>query len=184
MRRNIYGLTMPAAKVFYDRLPTPLGLSHLVCNEAGAVLLYGWSENERWRHRFAGVEVVERTDPFGLSAKLAAYFAGDVKCLDNVLVLYRGTAFQNRVWLALRSIPAGATQSYGALAARLGDPKATRAVGLANGANPIAVIVPCHRVIGAKGALTGYGGGLDRKKWLLAHEARHTDFGILTMTSP
>jgi len=78
------------------------------------------------------------------------------------------------VWKALRRIPGGKTTSYGALAKKIGEPKAVRAVGLANGANPVGVVVPCHRVIGSDGSLTGYGGGLPRKKWLLAHEARHT----------
>jgi methylated-DNA-[protein]-cysteine S-methyltransferase len=86
-----------------------------------------------------------------------------------------GTPFQVRVWTALREIPCGETRSYGDIARRIGDPKAVRAVGLANGANPIAVVVPCHRVIGANGSLTGYGGGLPRKRWLLAHESRTPD---------
>ena len=90
--------------------------------------------------------------------------------LHKTPVAANGTRFQSEVWAALRAIPAGATLSYGALATRIGRPKAVRAVGLANGANPIAIFVPCHRVIGADSSLTGYGGGLDRKRWLLAHE--------------
>jgi methylated-DNA-[protein]-cysteine S-methyltransferase len=101
--------------------------------------------------------------------QLDAYFAGALERFDIALAP-RGTEFQRRVWDALLEIPYGATTSYGALAAKIGRPDAARAVGLANGRNPISIIVPCHRVIGAAGALTGYGGGLERKRWLLAHE--------------
>jgi methylated-DNA-[protein]-cysteine S-methyltransferase len=103
-------------------------------------------------------------------AQLAEYFAGDRTTFELPLHLV-GSAFQRRVWAALLEIPCGETTSYGALAAAIGAPGAARAVGLANGQNPIAVIVPCHRVIGADGSLTGYGGGLPTKRWLLAHEA-------------
>jgi methylated-DNA-[protein]-cysteine S-methyltransferase len=103
---------------------------------------------------------------------LDGYFAGDEPPPDNVPLDLRGAPFERRVWEALRAIPAGTTESYGGVARRLGDPGASRAVGIANGANPIAIIVPCHRVIGADGSLTGYGGGLDKKTWLLAHERR------------
>ncbi len=101
--------------------------------------------------------------------QLTAYFAGELTDFDLPLAP-RGTDFQLRVWAALRTIPYGQTTSYGELAAQLGNPGASRAVGLANGRNPIAIIVPCHRVIGSDGGLTGYGGGLDRKRWLLDHE--------------
>lgn len=101
--------------------------------------------------------------------ELTAYFAGDRGEFKVALAPY-GTAFQHRVWAELRGIGFGETLSYGALARRLGDEKATRAVGLANGRNPIAIIIPCHRIIGADGTLTGYGGGLSRKRWLLEHE--------------
>ena len=113
-------------------------------------------------------------DPFGLKTALKAYFAGDVFVLDRLPVAFAGTPFQVKVWKALRTIPCGSTLSYGGLARQIREPKAVRAVGLANGANPVGVVVPCHRVIGSDGSLTGYGGGLPRKKWLLAHEARHT----------
>lgn len=105
-----------------------------------------------------------------LWARLDAYFAGDVHALDDLDVAPRGTDFQRRVWMALRAVTAGRTCSYGALAAAIGAPRAGRAVGAANGANPIWLVIPCHRAIGADGALTGYGGGLERKRWLLAHE--------------
>jgi methylated-DNA-[protein]-cysteine S-methyltransferase len=96
--------------------------------------------------------------------------AGDLLAIDRVPVRTGGTAFQREVWAALRTIPAGKTISYGMLAARLNRSKAVRAVGAANGANPVGVVVPCHRVIGADASLTGYGGGLERKRWLLEHE--------------
>jgi methylated-DNA-[protein]-cysteine S-methyltransferase len=102
---------------------------------------------------------------------LQDYFAGTAAAVDLRLDM-RGAAFEKQVWSALLEIPAGETTSYGAIAKRLGSPSASRAVGLANGANPIAIVVPCHRVIGSTGALTGYGGGLDRKTWLLDHERR------------
>jgi methylated-DNA-[protein]-cysteine S-methyltransferase len=112
----------------------------------------------------------EVADPQGFTARLAAYFAGELDALGGLPVDGGGTAFQRRVWAALRDLAPGETTSYAALAARIGAPRATRAVGLANGQNPIAIAVPCHRVIGADGSLTGYGGGLARKRWLLAHE--------------
>jgi methylated-DNA-[protein]-cysteine S-methyltransferase len=104
-----------------------------------------------------------------VAEQLQAYFAGELTHFD-VQIETGGTPFQRRVWQALLGIPYGATTTYGKLAAELGDPRAMRAVGLANGRNPISIIVPCHRVVGADGSLTGYGGGLPRKQWLLAHE--------------
>ena len=101
---------------------------------------------------------------------LTRYFGGEIGALDTIAVELNGTPFQKNVWQALRRIPGGTTISYAELAKRIGEPSAVRAVGTANGANPVAVIVPCHRVIGSNGRLTGYGGGLDRKQWLLAHE--------------
>jgi methylated-DNA-[protein]-cysteine S-methyltransferase len=110
---------------------------------------------------------------------LGRYFDGDLAVLDTFAVELNGTPFQKSVWTALRRIPCGTTISYAELARRIGEPKAVRAVGTANGANPVAVIVPCHRVIGADGSLTGYGGGLDRKRWLLAHEGVRTQLALL-----
>ncbi len=102
-----------------------------------------------------------------------AYFGGDIDALNKIPTATNGTAFQREVWRALREIPGGTTRTYGQLAAKLGRPAASRAVGAANGANPIPIIVPCHRVIGANGSLTGFGSGLPIKKWLLEHESRH-----------
>jgi methylated-DNA-[protein]-cysteine S-methyltransferase len=103
--------------------------------------------------------------------RLASYFAGQTTALDGIDVELNGTLFQRRVWEALRGVPAGATASYGDIARKIGAPAAVRAVGAANGANPIAIVVPCHRIVGSSGSLTGYGGGLERKEWLLRHES-------------
>lgn len=117
-----------------------------------------------------GAVVIEGRAPETVRRAVEAYFGGDVRALDGVEVRTGGTDFQRTVWKALRAIPAGETRTYGQLAAAIGSPKAVRAAGLANGQNPVAVIVPCHRVIGANGTLTGYAGGLERKRWLLEHE--------------
>ena len=109
--------------------------------------------------------------------KLADYFSGNLTSLDDIPVRTEGTVFQRKVWSELRRIPAGTTLSYGQLAKRIDQPTASRAVGLANGSNPVAIVVPCHRVIGSTGALTGYGGGLERKRWLLHHEATYARIG-------
>jgi methylated-DNA-[protein]-cysteine S-methyltransferase len=120
--------------------------------------------------RFGPVSLRDAPDPCGAVSRLAAYFSGDLRAIDGIPVDTGGTAFQMSVWSALREIPVGRTACYSDLAARIGKPSATRAVGAANGQNPVAVIVPCHRVIGKDGSLTGYGGGLERKAWLLRHE--------------
>jgi methylated-DNA-[protein]-cysteine S-methyltransferase len=128
----------------------------------------------RLRRWFPPHEIADRETPtIGRTrAWLEAYFAGATAEPGDLRLDMRGAAFERRVWLALRAIPAGETTSYGAIAKALGSAGASRAVGAANGANPIAIIVPCHRVIGASGSLTGYGGGLERKTWLLDHERR------------
>jgi methylated-DNA-[protein]-cysteine S-methyltransferase len=109
-------------------------------------------------------------DPAGAASALRAYFDGDLHAFDRVDVVLDGTPFQQRVWTALREVRAGRTASYSDIATAIGAPAAVRAVGAANGANPVALVVPCHRIIGSSGSLTGYGGGLDRKRWLLQHE--------------
>jgi methylated-DNA-[protein]-cysteine S-methyltransferase len=108
--------------------------------------------------------------------RLRAYFAGDVNALEAIDVELNGTSFQKQVWAALRTVRAGTTAAYAEIARSISAPSAIRAVGAANGANPVAVIVPCHRIIGANGSLTGYGGGLDRKRWLLEHEGLRLRF--------
>jgi methylated-DNA-[protein]-cysteine S-methyltransferase len=120
--------------------------------------------------RYRGATLHERRDPCGFSGRLEAYFGGEIDALEEIPVEPAGTPFQRLVWSALRKIAPGTTSSYGQLAATIGRPGAARAVGLANGSNPIGLVIPCHRVIGADGSLTGYAGGLHRKRWLLAHE--------------
>ena len=173
---------------FFDSLSTPIGQLIYVCNSEGvskgqgALRMVDWSDHEARALRLldihygkGGYALTPKRDPFGLTTRLAAYFAGDIHAIDDIPTATAGTVFQREVWRALRAIPAAETISYGQLAQRIGRPRAVRAVGLANGSNPIGVVVPCHRVIGANGSLTGYGGGLHRKEWLLAHERAHTE---------
>ena len=122
--------------------------------------------------RFGQVEFRTATDPAGAASRLERYFAGDLGALASVPVDPGGTAFQRKVWSALRKIPPGCTVSYGELARTVGTPGAARAVGAASGSNPVGIVIPCHRVIGADGGLTGYAGGVRRKRWLLGHEGR------------
>jgi methylated-DNA-[protein]-cysteine S-methyltransferase len=142
---------------------------------------------ERWpcrlawlKRRLGPVTTRPAADPAGMVARLADYFGGRLDALDDVPVEMIGTAFQRRVWNALRDVPAGRVVSYGTLARTVCGPAAARAVGAANGANPIAIVVPCHRVVGSDGALTGYAGGVERKRWLLAHEAQRITPAIST----
>lgn len=117
-----------------------------------------------------GVTLTPAMGSHPVSAALTAYVGGELQALDAIALDAGGTPFQQRVWTALRTIPPGEPTSYGVLAARLGSPSGARAVGLANGSNPVSLFIPCHRLVGSTGALTGYGGGIERKRWLLAHE--------------
>jgi methylated-DNA-[protein]-cysteine S-methyltransferase len=167
-----------ARQFVIDRMATPIGEGVIVSDGEGAIRLFYWDDpTHRWKRallgRYGEVELKEKKGAFGHAKSLRNYFDGDVCVLDTMPVAFAGSPFQPRVWNALRKIPAGATTSYGALAKAIGKRDAVRAVGLANGQNPVALIVPCHRVIGSNGSLTGYGGGLPRKRWLLEHEARH-----------
>lgn len=155
-------------------IETPIGNMTLIARD-GVVLLLEFTDAEErvdreMKARFGDVELQAASNPFGISDAVRSYFAGDLHALDQLLTDGGGTAFENRVWAELRRIPVGTTISYGELAQRVGSPNGMRAVGLANGKNPIAIAVPCHRVIGKDGNLTGYGGGLHRKEWLLRHE--------------
>jgi O-6-methylguanine DNA methyltransferase len=155
-------------------LTTPIGRIRLV-SDGTALRALDFDDYEERLHRLLRAHYGRYTleagpVPDSIVQPLEAYFAGDFAAIDAIPVATGGTAFQRRVWAALRTIPPGTTTSYGALAAALGQAGASRAVGLANGANPVGIVVPCHRVIGANGTLTGYGGGLIRKHWLLDHE--------------
>ena len=163
--------------LYVDRIDTPIGdLLVAVTDEGSLVATYFAAPDDPHAvlARAAGSAVQLRTqkDPAGCCTALRAYFAGHLDAIETLPATPVGTPFQQEVWSALRTIPCGSTTSYGALARQLGRPAASRAVGLANGANPVSIVIPCHRVIGANGSLTGYGGGLDRKRWLLAHEAK------------
>jgi methylated-DNA-[protein]-cysteine S-methyltransferase len=168
-----------------DRLSTPIGDMFVVADLQGRLRATFWTDDQEElrgvleRHYpESRIELEPASDPHGLSSSLRAYFAGDLHAIDTVPVETAGTAFQREVWRALREIPCGTTLSYGELARRIGRPSAVRAVGLANGANPIGVVVPCHRVIGSNGSLTGYGGGIERKRWLLDHERPQGHLGF------
>jgi methylated-DNA-[protein]-cysteine S-methyltransferase len=158
-----------------DRFATPLGDALLVTDELGRLRALDFSDHEdrmlRLLRRHYGPRALQRgAAPAAIRHALEAYFGGRLNALASIACATAGTAFQAAVWRALTTIPAGQTLSYAALAQRIGRPKAVRAVGLANGANPLGIVVPCHRVIGSDGSLTGYGGGLPRKRWLLQHE--------------
>lgn len=160
--------------ILTDHVETPIGPMLLMVEDDVMIGLEFDDQPERFmkdlRHRFSDFCLRESPNPCGFSDQVRAYYAGDLSALDDLPVKGGGTPFQERVWAELRRIRVGTTVSYSELAARLGDTKAVRAVGLANGRNPISVVVPCHRVIGSDGTLTGYGGGLPRKAWLLNHE--------------
>ncbi len=158
-------------------IPGPLGDMLVVQDAQGRLHALDWSDyRERLQtllaryHRDAVPDVRQGRASRAVREALTRYFDGDLSAPDALAVAPLGSPFQRSVWQALRAIPPGTTTSYGALAIRLGRAGAARAVGLANGANPVGIVVPCHRVIGADGSLTGYGGGIERKRWLLRHE--------------
>ena len=157
-----------------DRVKSPIGTVLLVADGTFLVSL-DFEDYETRLHallakRYGSYRLTATPDPLDASRRLEAYFAGDVAALDQIPVETGGTAFQRAVWLGLRRIACGTVTSYGELASALGRPKASRAVGYANSLNPVAIVLPCHRVIGRDRSLTGYAGGLERKRWLLAHE--------------
>lgn len=160
-----------------DRIATPIGELIVIADPEGRVRTIDWTDHEARMtllldryYRKGGYTLTPHRDPHGLSAAMRRYFKGDIDVLADLPVATAGTPFQNDVWQALRKIEGGTTISYAELARRIDKPRAVRAAGLANGQNPISIVVPCHRVIGSNGSLTGYGGGLERKQWLLDHE--------------
>ena len=162
-----------------EALDTPIGTMWIVTDAEGQLRAADWQDMGDRMHRLLrlhyGEDLRLATPQRTSRARLAleAYFEGQLQAIGSIRTRTRGTDFQRQVWAALREIPAGGTVSYGELAASIGRPTAVRAVGLANGQNPISIVVPCHRVIGSNGTLTGFGGGLERKRWLLAHERKH-----------
>jgi methylated-DNA-[protein]-cysteine S-methyltransferase len=178
----------PPERLAIDRVETPIGVALVATDEDGYLRAFDWSDYEprqlKLVARYNGdVPMEEGAAPAKTREALTAYFDGELHALEGIPWRTCGTAFQLSCWRALGEIPVGTTASYGEQAARIGRPKAVRAVGLANGANPIGLVVPCHRVIGANGTLTGYGGGLHRKRWLLRHErAAFRDDGEETLS--
>jgi len=157
------------------RLATPIGVALLVTDADGILRALDWEDYEPrmkqlLRLQYGAVVLRDGQSPRDIGAELSGYFKGDLDRLNTIKWRVAGTPFQRKIWTALAKIPPGRTMSYGALAAQLDVPKAVRAVGHANGSNPISVVVPCHRLVGSNGSLTGYGGGIERKRWLLAHE--------------
>ncbi|MCY1516711.1 Methylated-DNA--protein-cysteine methyltransferase [compost metagenome] len=164
---------------FLERVPTPIGQMLILSDDRRQLRAVDWEDFETRMHRLLhrqyrkqAIELRDATQASPARRALEAYFDGAVDAIDTLAVATGGTDFQRQVWQALRGIAGGAPITYGALADRIARPTAVRAVGLANGANPIGIVVPCHRVVGANASLTGYGGGLHRKRWLLDHEAR------------
>ena len=157
-----------------ERRPSPIGTMVVITEGERLRVLdfedYGPRMERLLTRHYGPVALEEGAAPAAIDQALTAYFDGEAEPMERIETATPGTDFQRTVWAALRTIPHGHTWSYGRLAAAIGKPGASRAVGLANGANPIAIVVPCHRVIGANDTLTGYGGGLHRKRWLLEHE--------------
>ena len=168
-------------ELLIDRIDTPIGKMIIVADRDGNLRAADWTDHEERMRKLLrrhygkdGFTLTPARNPSGLSDSIRSYFGGELTAIDALPVQTGGTPFQREVWRALRSITCGATISYAKLAEQIGRPSAIRAVGLANGSNPIGIVVPCHRVIGANGSLTGYGGGMERKRWLLEHEGAST----------
>jgi len=160
-----------------DRFETPIGELVLLADAQDRLRAIDWHDHEARMLELlgrycgkAGYSLTKARDPGGFGTALRAYFKGELAAIDRLTTDTGGTEFQRTIWRELRRIPCGKTISYAELARRIGKPAAIRAAGLANGANPVSIVIPCHRVIGSDGSLTGYGGGLHRKRWLLAHE--------------
>jgi methylated-DNA-[protein]-cysteine S-methyltransferase len=169
------GESMNNNHFFTEEIPTPIGTMLLLTDDQEQVRALDWEDhaprmNQLLRLQYGKTQLEPKQGTTPARRAMEAYFDGALSAIDDLPVITAGTDFQRQVWAALRTIPTGETTTYGRLAVTLGRPKAMRAVGMANGSNPISVIVPCHRVIGADASLTGYGGGIERKRWLLQHE--------------
>lgn len=178
---------MPVLTFIVETFDTPTGDMRAYSDEDGKLRILEWADHDHRMQTLArrhygaeGYRLVDHDgDPSPARAAMERYFAGDIAAIDTLETATGGTDFQKAAWKALREIPAGTTWTYGEQAAHIGKPDAVRAIGMANGANPIGIVVPCHRVIGANGKLTGYGGGMNRKAWLLRHEGALADQGEL-----
>ncbi len=164
-------------KLYLSKMTSPLGEIILMTDEGQNLRVLDFSDyaermQQLLQRQYGQIEIIPASTPCPYVKNLQDYFNGNLDALDNIPVATGGTIFQRAVWHALQKIPHGQTMSYGELAAKVGNPKASRAIGLANGANPISIVIPCHRVIGKNGSMTGYGGGLERKIWLLRHETQ------------
>lgn len=170
-------------KLWFDRIAAPKGAPFkevliAVDGDQLAALDFNGYEGRMERllsRHYGSYEFAQKSNPCGFSARLRAYLNGEMDALNAIPVTTGGTEFQRAAWQALRTIPAGKTATYAEQAQRIGRPKASRAVGAANGQNPVAIVLPCHRVVGANGSLTGYAGGMHTKQWLLRHEGALTD---------
>jgi methylated-DNA-[protein]-cysteine S-methyltransferase len=165
----------PLESFSVDRLATPIGAALIITDADGMLRAFDWEDHvirikELLRLQYGAVELKDMRAPTAIRSALSSYFKGDLAALGAIRWRVAGTPFQQKVWNALPKIRAGTTMTYGALAASLGSPSAMRAVGHANGSNPISVVIPCHRLIAANGSLVKYGSGLERKRWLLRHE--------------
>ncbi|VCU69053.1 Methylated-DNA--protein-cysteine methyltransferase [Pigmentiphaga humi] len=168
---------MTPLPIFLESTATPVGLMLVLTDEAGRLRAVDWEDYRPRMHQLlghhygkTGYALFDREGASEARRRLDAYIGGELSAIDGLGIATAGTPFQRAVWTELQRIPLGTTITYSELARRIGRPKAVRAVGLANGANPVSIVVPCHRVVGANATLTGYGGGLHRKAWLLAHE--------------
>jgi methylated-DNA-[protein]-cysteine S-methyltransferase len=167
---------LPPSALLVENIPTPLG-ALLLTHDGKALWNIAFADREERRQGElalhapdAAIRSTSKRSHFGKA--LIAYFRGDLAAIEDLAVADMGTPFQRKAWRALRRVPAGVTRSYGELAARIGHAGAARAVGHANGQNPVSIVVPCHRLVGSDGALVRYGGGIERKRWLIDHEAR------------
>jgi methylated-DNA-[protein]-cysteine S-methyltransferase len=169
------GKRMTDNHFFAEQFSTPTGTMLLLTDDEEQARALDWEDYAERMHQllrlqYGDVRLEPKRGVSQVRRAIEAYYDGVLAAVSDLPVITAGTAFQREVWAALRRIPMGETTTYGRLAAQLGRPKAMRAVGMANGSNPVSIIVPCHRVIGANASLTGYGGGLERKRWLLRHE--------------
>ncbi len=169
-------------QLLINRIDTPIGEMVIVADHDGNLRAADWTDHEARMYRLLRLHYGEngfRLEPArnlnGLTDAISSYFVGELTAIDTLPVETGGTPFQREVWRALRNITCGTSVSYAKLAERIGRPTAVRAVGLANGSNPVGVVVPCHRVIGSNSSLAGYGGGIERKRWLLNHESKRAN---------